>query len=83
MFCWYLNSKAGIYFDKLPSVGVRYYIPSMTKEEKKSIEKYPFICRKDLSVCLKDIRKNKEFRVGTRNSVFQLMTGFEPAVNRL
>lgn len=61
MFCWYLNSKAGIYFDKLPSVGVRYYIPSMTKEEKKSIEKYPFICRKDLSVCLKDIRKNKEY----------------------
>ena len=61
MFCWYLGSKAGIYFDKLPSVAVRYYIPSMTKEEKKSVEKYPFICKKDLSVHLKDIRKNKEY----------------------
>ena len=61
MFCWYLNSKAGIYFDKLPSVGVRYYVPSMSNEDKKSIEKYPFICKKDIFVCLKDIRKNKEY----------------------
>ena len=61
MFCWYLSSKVGIYFDRLPLVGVRYYIPSMTNEEKKSIEKYPFICRKELSVSLKDIRNNIEY----------------------
>lgn len=62
MFCWYSNEKAGIYFDKLPSVAVRYYIPSMTAEEKRSVEKYPFICKRDLEVCLKDFRKNKQYR---------------------
>ena len=61
MLCWYLNSKAGIYFDKIPSLCVRYYVPSMTKEEKKSVEKYPFACKNDLKVCLKDIKKNKEY----------------------
>ena len=29
-----------IYFDKIPLVGVRYFIPSMTKEMKKSVEKF-------------------------------------------
>ena len=61
MFCWYMNKKAGIYFDKLPSVAVRYYIPSMTSEEKRSVEKYPFICKQDLEVCLKDVKKNKQY----------------------
>ena len=62
MFCWYLNKKAGIYFDKLPFVAVRYCVPSMTKEEKKSIEKYPFVCKNDLEVCLSDYKKNKRYR---------------------
>lgn len=61
MFCWYSNSNVGIYFDKLPFVAVRYYIPSMSKEEKKSVEKYPFVCKKELKVCLKDIKKHKEY----------------------
>jgi len=62
MFCWYLNNKVGIYFNELPHVGVRYYIPSMTLEEKKSIEKYPFICKKELEVCLKDLKKNMQYK---------------------
>ena len=62
MFCWYLNKKAGIYFNRLPFVAVRYYVPSMTQEEKQSIEKYPFICKQELEVCLKDVRKNKCYR---------------------
>ena len=62
MFCWYKNKKAEIYFDKLPSVAVRYYVPSMTYEERKSIEKYPFICKKELNVYLKDIKKNKQYK---------------------
>lgn len=61
MFCWYLNKKAGIFFNELPHVSVRYYLPSMSKEEKKSVEKYPFICKKKINVCLKDIRKNKYY----------------------
>lgn len=65
MFCWYSNKIAGIFFNELPVVGVRYYVPSMTKKEKKSVEKNPFICRKELKVCLKDFRKDRqyEFRI--------------------
>ena len=61
MICWYLNKKTGIYFNDLPSVSVRYFIPSMNTTEKKSVEKYPFICKKNLTVMLKDLRKNKQY----------------------
>ena len=59
MYCWYKNQRAGIFFSENPSVGIRYYVPSMSKEERLSIEKYPFICKKELKVCLKDYKKNK------------------------
>lgn len=58
---WYSNKKIGIFFDDTPQVAMRYYIPSMTNEEKKSIEKYPFICKKELKVKLVDYLKNQEF----------------------
>ncbi len=61
MITWFINKDIGIFFDDVPQVGVRYYLPSMSKEEKKSIQKYPFICKKDLSVCLADYRKNKSY----------------------
>lgn len=61
MYCWYKNKRAEIFFDEPPSVSIRYYMPSMTKEERKSIEKYPFICKKELKVCLKDCKKNKSY----------------------
>ena len=61
MFLWYKNLKAEIYFDKYPFVVVRYYVPSMSAEEKKSIKKYPFISKKELTVCLKDIKKDKQY----------------------
>ena len=61
MINWYTNKKAGILFDETPSVAIRYCYPSMTKEEKKSIEKYPFICKKELKVCLVDHKKNKRY----------------------
>ncbi len=65
MFCWYSDKKAGIFFNEMPLVGVRYSIPSMTKYEKKSVERYPFICRKGLKVCLKDYEKSRyyEFKI--------------------
>ena len=62
MIHWFSNDKLSIFFDKKPQVGVRYYIPSMSKEEKKSVEKYPFICKKDLNVCIKDLKKYKEYK---------------------
>ena len=62
MINWYSDEKIGIYFSDIPVVGVRYVLPSMTKEEKRGIEKYPFICRKELQVELTDIKRNKHYR---------------------
>ena len=62
MNLWYKNKRAGIFFSEVPSVGIRYILPSMTKEEKKSIQKYPFICKKELDVCLEDYKKNKRYK---------------------
>ena len=58
MLTWYTNQDVGIFFDNIPQVGVRYSLPSMSKEEKKSIERYPFICKKDLLVSLTDYKTN-------------------------
>ncbi len=58
---WYSNSEAGIFFDDIPHVCVRYYIPSMSLDEKKSIEKYPFINKKTLKVRLADYSNNKTY----------------------
>ena len=65
MYCWYENKDAGIFFDVLPSVSMRYCIPSMSKDEKKSIELYPFICKKELKVILRDYKKKNfyEFKI--------------------
>lgn len=61
MIKWYENKKAGIFFDEIPALGVRYSVPSMTKEERKSVEKYPFICKKELEVILYDKIKDKSY----------------------
>lgn len=56
---WYSNKKVEIYFSAPPYVGIRYPLPTNTIEENKSIKKYPFINRKELRVCLKDIKRTK------------------------
>lgn len=61
MYKWYSNKKTAIYFGDVPQVGIRYVLPSLTKDERKSIEKYPFICKKDLRVRLADLKKNKTY----------------------
>lgn len=61
MLNWYSNKNVAIYFDDIPQVGIRYTLPSLTKEEKKSVEKYPFICKKNLQVCLLDLKKDKTY----------------------
>ena len=58
---WYSNDYAGIFFDDIPHVCIRYYIPAMSEEEKKSIEKYPFINKRNLKVRLVDYKKNKTY----------------------
>lgn len=62
MLEWYVNKYAGIYFDDIPRVAIRYILPSTTKEIKKSIKKYPFINKRLLKVKLNDIKKNKIYR---------------------
>ena len=59
---WYSNKDAGIFFDSLPCVGIRYVIPSMSKEEQRGIQKYPFVCKKELNVELKDYKKQKNYK---------------------
>lgn len=58
---WYQDEKLGIYFDKIPHVGVRYALPSMTEREKKSVSKYPFINKTDLNVHLYDYATQKDY----------------------
>lgn len=58
---WYRNNQLAILFDIKPCVHMRYALPSMTKLEKESIRKYPFINCHDLKVELHDSIKNKVY----------------------
>lgn len=59
MINWYDDDKLAIFFNGYPAVGIRYITPSMSDELKKSVEKYPFICKKDLKVAIFD-KSNKD-----------------------
>ena len=62
MIEWYKSDRLTVFFDNTPCVCVRYPLPSMTKTEKKSIQKYPFICKKNLNVALFDHKKQKNYK---------------------
>jgi len=59
MYKWCSNKYVEVFFDDIPRVSIRYILPSMNKEERKSIKKYPFINKKTLGVRLFDKYKNK------------------------
>lgn len=61
MIEWYKSDKLSIYFSNVPKVSIRYILPSMTETEKKSIKKYPFICRKSVSITICDYIKHKNY----------------------
>ena len=61
MINWFESKKLAIFFGDVPSVGVRYILPTHTEEEKKSIKKYPFICRKAVTVKLFDKIKHLSY----------------------
>ena len=61
MFEYYSNNRVGIFFSENPHISIRYYIPSMTEDERKSNEKYPFINKKNLQVRLVDYKKEKTY----------------------
>lgn len=58
---WYSNKDVGVFFSDVPQVGIRYFVPTMELEERKSIEKYPFVNKSNLKVCLIDYKKSKTY----------------------
>lgn len=61
MTIWFNNEQLKIEFDSEPCIGIRYILPSMSKEEKKSVKKYPFINKTSLMVFLEDKIKYKMY----------------------
>ncbi len=58
---WYSNKDVGIFFDDIPQVCIRYFVPTMSDDDRISIEKYPFINKKNLKVRLCDYKKYKTY----------------------
>lgn len=54
MITWYEDEEIGILFDKVPNVTMRYVTPFTTEEEKKEINKKPFVNLAELKVILQD-----------------------------
>lgn len=61
MIKWYKDEELAILFDIEPNCNIRLIEPNFTKEEKKDIEKYPFINNKDLNVLIIDYVKDREY----------------------
>ena len=51
---WYSDDEIAILFDKVPNVTMRYVTPFTTEEEKKEINKKPFINLTELKVILQN-----------------------------
>ena len=64
MIQWFNDKNLCIVFSSIPLIGIRYILPSMSIEEKKSIKKYPFINKIAIKVEITD-RKNKKDYVFT------------------
>lgn len=62
MIEWYNSKDLSVFFDDIPCVGIRYALPSMSDAEKKSVKKYPFICRRQLKVAIFDHKKNISYK---------------------
>ena len=69
MIEWFKSDKLSIFFSDIPHVCMRYILPTHTEQEKKSIKKYPFICKTTLDVKLVDSAKNKTY-------IFQIPKGY-------
>lgn len=55
---WYVDNDLEIIFSQLPLIGTRYVLPSMYNAEVKSIKKYPFINKRDITVMIRDKKKD-------------------------
>lgn len=63
MINWYEDKELKILFDDIPHVSIRYVLPSMTNPEIKSIKKYPFINKRDLTVQICSNEQIYEFSI--------------------
>lgn len=54
MIEWFKSDKLSIFFSDTPHVCMRYILPTHTEQEKKSIKKFPFICKTKLDVKIFD-----------------------------
>ena len=59
---WYKDNELEIDFSCMPAVFPRYPYFGMTEDELKSVEKYPFINKKDLRVQFSDFKNNKVYQ---------------------
>lgn len=62
MITWYSDDEIGILFDKAPNVTMRYVTPFTTEEEKKEINKKPFINLSELEVIIQDKAEQKTYK---------------------
>lgn len=68
MIDWACNSDVLICFDREPVVQMRIIKPDMTSLEKRSIEKYPFVCKKPLKVMIWDNNKFKQYNFSIKEN---------------
>ncbi len=61
MIEWYKDKDLAIFFDKRPSVSVRYALPSMSMADKNAVAKYPFENKLSLKVVLFNHQKQKKY----------------------
>ena len=61
MITWYFDEETVILFDRVPNVTMRYVTPFITEEEKKEINKKPFINLTELKVVLKDLEVQETY----------------------
>lgn len=60
---WYSDDEIAILFDKAPKVTMRYVTPFTTEEEKKEINKKPFINLSELKVILQDKIEQENYEI--------------------
>lgn len=63
MIEWYSDDEISILFDKVPNVTMRYVTPFTTDEEKKEINKKPFINLTELKVIIKDKVEQENYEI--------------------
>lgn len=65
---WACDSDVLIAFDREPVVQVRVIKPDMTKLERQSVIRYPFVCKKPLRVLIYDHKKFKQYEFVIREN---------------